>query len=356
MHLFRTFISTRMLEHPPSNEPSNLNTKIIENKFILSAESGEVFDMNGRLAFKFPGGYPIVLGNGEYIVTQDGQVTRFRRDGKIKFQFQGNFTHDWDISESEDLYYFSRLMVKEGNKKLRSAEIMVVDKNGQLKDKYSFHKNKKKLEEKLGIDLVPIFFSFNHLTRKFGRPLSCNCWEFEHFNYIQFIKSPLVISEKVVLPKGTLLTSLPFHQRLIAFEPNSFEILWNLELPGIHFFHTPVFTQKNTVLIFANNFREEDKIIEKSGLVEFDINTGKEVFRFLFPDELYSPINGSIQYLDEERLLISIMTGEIFLFSRNLGLEKILDLRKNYLDRQIDFHRAIIVDKDYFQPIGDLKF
>lgn len=326
------------------------------NSYLLSYESGEVLDGEGNLVFKFPGGYPLLLPNGDFFTNRDDLLTRFNSEGEIQFQFQDNFTHDWDYDEKGNLYYFSRIFVPEGRMKLRTSELRIVNGEGKFIDRFHFYKNRKKLEEALGIQLSPIFFSFNYINRKFGLPLSCNCWEFEHFNYVHILKEPLKLKEGSSLPKGTLITSLPFHQRLLAFNPNDFKLIWNFSLPGIHFFHTPIFTEQNSVMIFANNFRHEDQVIEQSGIVEFDLSTGKEIFRFLLPNDLYSPINGSIHQIHSSSFLISVMTGETFYLDRKEGIRPYLDLSGNYLNRGIDFYRAIPLDKKVFPKTGGFSF
>ncbi len=324
---------------------------IKQNNYLIAVESGEVFDMEGSLAFKFPGGYPLILKNGEYIVNQHGLLTRYRKNGDIRFQFNDNFTHDWDYFEDERLIYLSRFHVKEGRRSLRTAELKIIDRRGKQLKRFDFYKNREKLEAQLEVFLEPVFFSFTYVAKKFGIPFWCNCWEFDHFNYVQVLKNPLVISENTIIPKETILTSFPMKQRVFGLNLDTFDVVWSIRLPEIHFFHTPIFTSKNTMMIFANNFRDGEKIIEKSALVEYDLVTGQELLRYYLPDELYSPISGSIQEIKDGKFLISIFTGEIFLFDRKSGVRPFADLRKNYQDRKIDFYKAVLFDKSLFPDI-----
>lgn len=327
-------------------------SEIKKDKYLIAVESGEVFDMQGSLVFKFPGTYPLILPTGEYAVNQQGLLSRYRKTGDLRFQFKDNFTHDWDFFEDERIIYFSRFYVKKDRRNVRTAELRIIDRKGVRQKRFDFYKNREKLEKELDLFIEPRFFSFTYVTKKFGIPFWCNCWEFDHFNYVHILKGPIFASNEKIIPKGTIITSLPLNQRIFGMDPVNFDIIWSLRLPDVHFFHTPVFTQRNTVLVFANNFRNGEEIVEKSAIIEYDITSGEEIFRFYLPDDLYSPISGSIQAIDENNFLISIFTGEVLLFDRRTGLVPFVDLRKNYLDRKIDFYRALLINKEIFSKFN----
>ncbi len=326
----------------------------MDSMLLLSVESGEVFDRKGSLVHKFPGGYPLILENGEFITTDETSIYWYNRKGEILSKWNDRFTHDWDISENQNLFYLKRVYDISGKKRIRSTEIKVVDRRGKLKKTFNFFREKKEMESFLGKKLNTHHFPIEKLTKFFGQQPPSTCWEFEHINFLKILKNEYQVSENRRLPKGTIVTSLPFHQSLLALDGNTLRPFWSFELPGIHFFHTPEFTDRNTLVLFANNFRKDGQVIETSGIVEFDLFSGKEVFRYLLPESLYSPVNGSVQPIDEKTFLISAMNGEILLLDKERGLTPYLDLRKNYIDRKIDFYRATFLEKDFLKKTGIL--
>lgn len=266
-----------------------------------------LYSSTGQLVANFPG-YSCEFASDGWWLAIDGYFGKiYDSSNTLKFQFKDPVHHEMKFSRDEQKIYFLSAEQQDWKDKRTKFDIInIADRQGNILAQWKTSEHLHELYEKL--DLLqndwqlPLPMNFNNLPFEITH-------EFSHLNAISEIPpNPL----EMVLPylkRGNLLVTFNGLGALVVFDEklSRIEHVFDRRLLGVNIwgFHDAQILPNGHLLMFKNVNSGGGK--PYTSINEYDLLFEKEIYHFKFepPEFGYNDINGTVQLLPDDRIVLS---------------------------------------------------
>lgn len=253
-----------------------------------------IYDFNGHYKKSFPGSFCVFDNDGSFISYDPKKYELSKYDKYLKkiWTIKRHLHHDITQMSNGDLLLNSSIVKPQsGFKKVRFDEILIISKDGIVKNKIRFDLDfvKKQTRDKFPMETRwDLNLDFTH--------------EFTHLAASYEINYDIKIGDKVIAPKGSILATM--NASIVGF------FLLDSKLEKIlHYFHMPFpvhdaqLVSHNEVIFFKNNIvMRPIKEQEKSGLVIYDLIKKEQVKKF--SEGSFGFFGGSTQKISSDLFMV----------------------------------------------------
>ncbi len=257
------------------------------------------------LIAQYPGFYCSFASNGEWLSLDEDTLTFYDKNNSVKFKFPQLVHHELKFSRDESKIYFLSSEVKTyKNLKTRFDVINISDLKGNILYRWNTFDHIDEIFKKLELNEfkneIPTDIPPSH-------NLALAPYEFSHLNAISEIPENDLEKKYSFMKKGNLLVTFNGLAAIVIFDPelktmqHYFTKMINTELYG---FHDAQILPNGHLIFFKNVSNKEGELV--TSLDEMNLETGEVVWSFSFkkPNFERNPINGSVQVLENNNILI----------------------------------------------------
>ncbi|MBC7540257.1 MAG: hypothetical protein H7281_15640 [Bacteriovorax sp.] len=265
----------------------------------------KLYDQESNIIAQFPGFTCAFAPNGEWLSLVESELTLYNKDNSPKYKFPFKAHHELKFSSDGKKIYFLTSDIKMfKGKKTRFDIINISDRNGRILSRWSTHDHLDELYQLFDLKKYDHWMPSKMQSAHFAADEQ---HEFSHLNAIYEIPQNLLEDTFPFMKHGNLIVTFNGLGSVVIFDPelkrieHVFEKMIKTELYGFH----DAQILPNGHLIFFKNFNEKAGELVTS-IEEFDIKKEISVWSFVFnkPDFKHNDINGSVQVLENDNILL----------------------------------------------------
>ncbi len=261
-----------------------------------SYRSGCVVFQPGKILKTFPGSNCLFLPDGSFISASNTHLKRITTTGEVDWEIPGAFHHQMNLAlDGESLF----VMSSEVEKKVRSDKIQRVSLTGKI------------LSETTSKDLIR---QANLKTNLFADSATEDFQQISHFNSISEIPS-LEGKGPPYLSRGNIIIN-SLRLGFFILSPDLKNILHHqtISTSRDHSVHDVQVTKRGTILFFNNEMGGDS--FRRSGIQELFPASGKIVSVVDPGPYFYSPVAGSVQEIDDDKIIFCHAYSGTYIYSR----------------------------------------
>ncbi len=261
-----------------------------------------VYDMDGNLVLKTPGGRCLYLEDGRFVAGDSKSLVFYDRLSVPVWRLPMHTHHILTRTESGDfLVGTSEVRIVEGTP-VRFDVLLRIDPSGQIKNSFHFADYRQELEP-TSLAEMGNFDWDSESTVEAKR-------EFTHMNSYYEIPRNSAESQFPAFEKGNIIVNSIGPGRVLVLSPDLKKILWRLDqrtIAGSDHFHDVQVLPNGRILMYENIQNGSPS----SRLIEFDPlqNQIAWVYAANPPSEFYVEATGGVQLLEDGSLFFSDPTS-----------------------------------------------